>query len=391
MGAAPNDREKASALARLTGIVGSFGFASVLLLTLLLLTFVGTLEQSRMSLYDVQRKYFESLFLIADVGPVSLPLPGATLVLSLLALNLVVGGVARLRKRWTTAGILTAHLGILLLLGGALVESIASDKGQMTLHEGEASDEFRSYYEWELAVVERKPDGSASEFVVPYERLAGLREGDVLRAVNERLPFDVVVTGWTRNALPRAGRDGWVAEARPAAMDAERNIPAATVTLAIRSGGESPRALIWGAEEFPWAMRVRDRTFEVDLRTRRWEVPFTIRLNKFVHKEHPGTSMASEFSSYITKVENGVESDRHITMNAPLRHRGYTFYQSGWGPKEGSGPVFSTFAVVRNPSDRIPEIACWVIAAGLLFHFGWKVGRHIVAEARRRRPEGAKA
>jgi hypothetical protein len=75
-------------------------------------------------------------------------------------------------------------------------------------------------------------------------------------------------------------------------------------------------------------------------------------------------------------------------MNEPLRHRGYTFYQSGWGPEgsEEGTPRWSTFSVVRNPADRVPLIGCVVIAAGLLFHFGRKLVLHIgrMSEARAR-------
>jgi hypothetical protein len=72
-------------------------------------------------------------------------------------------------------------------------------------------------------------------------------------------------------------------------------------------------------------------------------------------------------------------------MNEPLRHEGYTFYQSSWGP-QGSSPdarLFSVFAVVNNPSDRVPLIACIIIALGLLYHFGLKLFRHVRAEARK--------
>jgi len=73
-------------------------------------------------------------------------------------------------------------------------------------------------------------------------------------------------------------------------------------------------------------------------------------------------------------------------MNEPFRHRGYTFYQSGWGPPNAAPgtPLFSTFSVVRNPSDRVPLIACLVIAAGMLLHFGRKLVLHVRSQARGR-------
>jgi hypothetical protein len=373
-------RPVATVLGRVVRFLGSFGLAVTLLLVLLLLTFLGTLEQAHMSLFDVQKKYFESLVLFVDAGPVSIPFPGASLVMGLLSLNLIVGGIIRIKKGWRTAWILVTHVGVLMLFAGGLVEALESDKGHLTLHEGESSDQFQSYFEWELAVRERKPDGSATELVVESDELMGLDPGDVLRAKHASLPFDVVLSGWVRNAEPRRGDRGWVARALDPEMEAERNLPAVTVSLT-PSQGAPVRSLVWGGEVKPWAVEVAGRVFEVDLRRRRWTMPFAIELREFVHEKHPGTSMPSRFSSYVTQTENGVETDRHITMNEPLRDRGYTLYQSGYGPKEGPGRVFSTFSVVQNPTDRVPWIAFVVMCVGLVVHFAMKLLRHLEAQA----------
>jgi hypothetical protein len=377
--------------------IGSFGAAVVLLLILFVLTLLGTLEQQYASLYDVQRKYFESLVLVHDFGPFSLPLPGASLVIGLLSVSLIVGGVIRLRKRTATLGVLVAHLGILLLFAGGLLETLASDKGQMTLYEGSSASHFQSYYEWEISLTERREVGAATEHVLGHDALGDLRPDDVARFTSARLPFDVKVSGWQRNAVPRAvgfvsgtGEvGGWVLEALPPAQEAERNVPGAYVTLVAKGGaaapgGVDPRGILWGGQSGPWVTTVGGRRFEVDLRTRRWQLPFSVTLDRFVHRRHPGTSMPSEFSSYVTQAKGGVSVERHITMNEPLRDQGYTLYQSGWGPQDApeGAPLFSTFSVVRNPADRVPLIACLVIAAGLLLHFGRKLFLHIQAQSR---------
>src|SRR5690242_4113601 len=82
-----------SAFARATKVFGGYGVAVVLLLVLFVLTLAGTLAQRDQSLYDVQRRYFDSLIAIVDVGPISLPLPGGALTLGLLGANLIVGGI----------------------------------------------------------------------------------------------------------------------------------------------------------------------------------------------------------------------------------------------------------------------------------------------------------
>jgi hypothetical protein len=392
-----------SALVRATRLVGSYGVAVVLLVVLFVLTLVGTFAQRDTSLYDVQRRYFDSVVAVVDVGPISIPLPGGALTLALLGANLVVGGVIRLRRRVATLGVLVAHLGILVLFGGSLVETLASEKGQMTLSEvapsgaaiaPDRSNRFRSYYEWELVVAERRAD-AVIEHVIPWGRLEGL-EGKTLHASASDLPFEVRVTGWTRNARPRRARSaseglhGWVLEALEPAKDAEQNVPGARVTLSPR-GGNEVSGLVFGGQAFAWSVDVAGATWEIDLRPRTWTLPFTLRLTRFVHETHPGTQMDKEFSSYVTKIEDGVERDVHITMNEPLRHRGYTFYQSGWGPPDAppGSPHYSTFAVVRNPSDRVPIYACLTIALGLLFHFGRKLVLYVTTTARSRSARAA--
>ncbi len=193
-------------LTRVVDVLSSYAMVIVLLLLLLVLTFFGTLEQAHTSLFDVQVKYFESWFVIHDLWFLSIPLPGATPVLVLLALNLVLGGVVRMRKRVSTVGVLVAHLGILVLLGGSYVEWLLSDKGQMTLYEGQASDEFASYHDWEIVVRERRDGGAATEWVLPAERLVGLASDDTVRFTHARLPFDVEVTGGSATSSRSARR-----------------------------------------------------------------------------------------------------------------------------------------------------------------------------------------
>ena len=82
----------------------SFGTVCVLLIFLFLLTLFGTLEQVEDGLYAVQKKYFESWFLVHDLGGVPIPLPGGVLCMGLVAWNLVAGGLVRIRQAGATVG-----------------------------------------------------------------------------------------------------------------------------------------------------------------------------------------------------------------------------------------------------------------------------------------------
>ena len=390
-------RPPQGAVERVLSFLGSFRLAVALLLLLLLLTALGTFAQAHMSLFDVQRKYFESLFFIEDFGPISIPLPGAGLVLAVLAQNLIVGGLLRIRYKVATLGVIVGHVGILVLLISGLVEALTSEKGVLTLYEGRQSSVFRSYYEWEVSVLERRPDGTAAEWVVPASELSGLDPDDVRRVKAPDLPFTLTLTGWQRNARPaRAaspaqGAGGWVAEAIAPAKEAEQNTPCVEVAVEVGDGRPAQRTLLWGGQPFAWAGSLGGRRFEVDLRKRTLPLPFSIRLDDFVHEKHPGTGMAKRFSSYVTQTEGRAERKAHVTMNEPLRTRGYTLYQSGWGPEDApeGAPLFSSFSVVRNPSDRWPIAACVIIFLGMLLHYSIRLARFLTAESRRQAQKGA--
>ena len=116
--------------------LASYGFAVILLLFLLILTYLGTIEQVEHGLYATQEKYFNSLFLIHEFGPVPVPLPGAYLLLILFSINLICGGILRAPKGWSHAGILIAHAGIILMLAGSFVTFKYSINGHLSLYEG---------------------------------------------------------------------------------------------------------------------------------------------------------------------------------------------------------------------------------------------------------------
>ena len=141
----------------LLGLFSSLGLSVVLLILLGLLTWLGTLEQVELGLYETQKKYFDSFFLVHHAGPLAVPLPGANLVMCLLFVNLLVGGMVRLRKGWEMTGILIVHGGIAFLLVAGFIKMYHSDDGHVTLFETQRSSYFQSYHRWELSISRMLP------------------------------------------------------------------------------------------------------------------------------------------------------------------------------------------------------------------------------------------
>ena len=410
---------------KLASAIGSFGFAVILLLFLLLLTWLGTLEQVEHGLFVVQKKYFEQLGLIHWTGeraitlpgsdepaftipPLPLPLPGVYLILMLLFVNLLIGGLVRIRKDRRTLGILITHLGMVLMLVAGFVKFQFSFEGNLGLWPGEQGAEFTSYHDWELVVREAVPEGVVREQVIPDTDWNDLARGKERRFTSDALPFDLTITRAFANCevVPKGPMftgdgpviDGYVVLKRPLEHEDEQNVPGLYVTCTEHATNQRTDAIVWGLEDFLelgkrhlgkpralFTLSAGGKEWLLDLRKKRYPLPFSVRLDKFDFGLHPGITTAKFFSSDVTKFDGGQQQAAKISMNEPLRHGGYTIYQGSYGPANlpTTAEHYSVFVVVSNPSDQWPKWSCYIIAVGLLLHFVRKLRRHVEAENRR--------
>lgn len=389
---APKAKQPAP-LERVLEVLGGYGLACTILLLLFLLTFLGTLEQTESGLFEVQKRYFESLFLVHWVADkIPIPLPGVFLLLIALTVNLVLGGLVRIRKSRHTAGVIVIHVGILMMLAAGFVKTYFSVDGHLTLFEHDASDEFVSYHEWEVAVWDASQRRDVQEFVISEDRFRGLDPaGERTVSIQDpALPLRLTFSRFVENAevLPAsvAGErqpavDGFAVRELKAEKENEQNLAA----LYVKAEGGA-EGILWGRARYPWLVEAGGKTWAVDLRRKRFKLPFTIVLDEFAHEMHPGTGMAKAFRSNVTKLEGGSTQHILIEMNEPLRHEGYTLFQASWGPANArpGDPLFSTFAVVRNPSDYWPLYSCIVVTVGLCLAFGQKLYGYIKAQQRKR-------
>ena len=84
----------------------------------------------------------------------------------------------------------------------------------------------------------------------------------------------------------------------------------------------------------------------VEYRPASRELPFAVKLLDFRKIDYPGTQMAAGFESdvQLTDPQRGVILMRKISMNNPLKYRGYSVFQSSYVP----GAVETTILSVRN-------------------------------------------
>jgi len=376
-------------------VLSSLATSVTLLVLLALLTWLGTLEQVEHGLFEVQKKYFESFFLLHDFGPFSLPLPGANLVMCVLFLNIIVGGIVRMRLRPGTYGVLVVHCGIVLMLVAGFVKAYFSQDGHVTLFEGQRSAYYDSYYRWELVIVEPLGGGRANEYVAKQEQFTDATGALPAHITCAALPFAIEVRHFMPNSRPMPKGpmfdvdvpvvDGVFLKSMPLQKEAEQNIAGLYVSALGTHDGTRQDGILWGAQSAPLTVSFGGKDYTLDLRHERYPMPFTIALEDFTKVDHPGTGMPKSFSSDVKVIENGSERALKISMNEPLRSEGLVVYQASWGPSTAKpgDPLFSTFAVVRNPADQYPLYSCIVIAIGLVLHFARKLVKHVKIEGQR--------
>jgi hypothetical protein len=398
-------------LAKIVAFLSSFGLATVVLALLLLITFLGTLEQAEYGLVASQARYFESFFVdridigaclralaIVDLGRFTLPLyilPGGYTLMAILFVNMFLGGIIRIRKSPKTIGVIISHFAILLMIAAGAVSYHFAIEGNMSLREGETSDEFLSFHDRVIEIEKVQADDKAkrSVLVIDESQYEDLGAGKGRTFTHESLPFDLMITNWKQHAQPKRDREGtrgdvidgyFIQEVSPvdesgSALADEQLASACVAIVKDKKGGEEQKGILWEFAAAPWTVTVGGDKYLISLVHRTYRLPFAIKLDKTEEEKHPGTRMARRFTSWVTKLEGGREEKRVITMNEPVRSEGYAVFQSTFssGEGEGNGVKSSGFMIVENPSDHWPLISCIIVAEGLLLHFLMMLGRFL--------------
>ncbi|WP_395753669.1 cytochrome c biogenesis protein ResB [Prosthecobacter sp.] len=398
--------------------LSSFGLATAVLVMLLILTFLGTLEQAEHGLVASQARYFESAFIdridigacwralafdgYYKLGNVTLPvyiLPGGYTLMAILFVNLLCGGIVRIRKSPKTIGVIISHFAILFMIAAGAVTHHYAIEGNLNLREGQTGDEFVSFHDRviEIEKVQADPAAKRSVLVIDESQYRDLSSGQGRTFTSDSLPFDLMIANWKKNAEPRRDADGSRSDSvdgyfiqemsildDAGAAKADEQLASACLAIAKpKNGGEEQKGILWEFAAAPWTVTVGQDKFLISIAHRSYKLPFAVRLEHTEEEKHPGTMMARRFSSKVTKISHGHEEMRMVTMNEPVRSEGYAVFQSTFssGEKEGTGIKSSGFMIVENPADHWPLISCIIVAEGLLLHFLMMLSRFLKVNA----------
>ncbi len=114
-----------------------------------------------------------------------------------------------------------------------------------------------------------------------------------------------------------------------------------------------------------------DVVYVVDFRNKRLELGFSLTLNDFQIGRYQGTMRASSYKSQVTVSDK--EGTVPISMNEPLKHRGFTFYQASFQEDPATGrPTVSVLSVNRDPGRWLKYLGSFLTVLGIIIMFYFK-------------------
>ena len=354
-----------------------FFYAGIWLIVLLVF---GTVDQKYIGLYLSQHKYFSSWFVWGV-------LPGGRLTMTVVFVNLLFKLIFNSPIRWNRVGTLITHGGMLLLLLGGFFTAYFSNEGSMPIPEGQTSSYYQDYHELEFAVIDKSPEDH--DAVIAFNS-AYIQDGAVIS--DPDFPFTITVKEYYRNIdiLRREpqvtdGVHGFAQrfEFKPKELETtfEQNMAGMVLDIQGLDEGKDGTYMVFQFMQVPQTVTAGGKQYVIDLRNKRYQLPFAVELIDFKKKEHPGTRIASHYSSLVNVVSGGIKREVLISMNEPLRNFDFTFYQASF--IEGQADETTVLAVVQNAGRNFPYISSCIMAFGLFVHLLIQVPRLIVRSKRK--------
>ncbi|HCD33260.1 MAG TPA: ResB protein required for cytochrome C biosynthesis [Phycisphaerales bacterium] len=345
----------------------------VVLIAGMMLVLAGTLAQTHMPIREAQKIYFQSFVVPIHLNNgMSIPvLPGGYTLGIIMIFNLTCAYLTTFKWSFKRMGILIMHSGILLLLLGQLFTDLYSVESQMVLNHGDAKNYTEALYDFELVLIDTSGKDVDRVYSIPQSKIA---TGNMI--ADSRLPIAISVKEFITNANLTMGVNTIATQgfgqrvqavpAPPVKGDDKRNLRCAYVDL-ISNGKSLGTWMLSTAFMKADQIEIDGKTYDIQMRHRRYMLPMTIQLQEFEHKRFTGTNVPAAFSSRVRLVDPVQHEDRMITisMNQPLRYAGKTFYQAGFANEDKT----TILQVVLNPAAMLPYIACILVTLGMTWHF----------------------
>ncbi len=356
-----------SKLQKINDFLSSAKLLHFTLPVLMVYLILGTVAQKYIGLYQASNIFFSApIIWVYD----SFPLPGMPVIVAMIFINLAFKIIFKSPWKRHNAGIILTHIGAMLLLLGGLFTALYSSEGYMDLAEGDVSAIVSDYHDREFVIVNESTD----EVVERYDH-AALYAGKELKF--NSFPIDVEILEYCQNCEITARPEEEKSPAHKSmsmhmklvAKEKEKNDEENFAGMAFSYGEGKFKQIHTILEEVPQHPRITidGVRYRFELRRAQRVLPFEVQLLDFKKENYPGTQMAKSYSSRVLVKDNGTSWESVISMNAPLRYKGYTFFQSSFA-RTRSGEDVSVLAVVWNAGRIFPYISGIVMCIGLLMH-----------------------
>ena len=221
------------------------------------------------------------------------------------------------------------------------------------------------YEQGNVVAFEPHPDGL--QYFVYTESKGGLSSEGVVKQ------GELIELGWMGLQL-RALRI--LPKARKTLKFTQQKYPSKRTTSALKfQFGEDEH---WMSLNSVMRLFDKNQMYMISWGNRRIDLGFEMILKNFEVGRYEGTMKAA---SYQSLVEVPGEGETLISMNEPLKYRGFTFYQASFEQDEAGTPTASILSVNYDPGRGLKYLGSLLIVLGsiMLFYFKKVKGRKKVA------------
>jgi hypothetical protein len=210
------------------------------------------------------------------------------------------------------------------------------------------------------------PDGD----VIKYEIHTARDPKNIKKGVAKA--GDTIQTGWMGELVVRLLKYIPHAKEQVTFVETDQATPLTTSSVLVEYQGDlkEPTTQHWVALNSMLKLFSDQAVYILAFANRRLPLDFNIKLEKFHVGRYQGTMTASSYESLVNVSD--IVGQKTISMNEPLKHAGFTFYQSSFSEDERGMPTASVLSVNKDPGRWVKYLGCLLIVFGSIHLFYFK-------------------
>jgi len=323
---------------------------------------IGTIAQKYIGLYEATKIFFANPILWA--GPI--PLPGMPIIIALIFINLSAKLIFKSPWKPEKIGIIITHIGAILLMVGGLFTALFSSESYMDLTLNEPKNTITDYHERKFVILDSQKN------IIFGKNQHHLSANQIINLPTHGITLTILETCRNCEIKKRIGatenHKGMAQHMMLTSKNLEHNNEEnmSGITFAIKTTeNEEIQTVLEDIPQNP-QITINKKTYTFALRKKQRTLPFKVELLDFKRQAYPGTNLAKSYESDVRITDGNLTWDSKISMNNPLRYKGYTFFQSSF--IETTQGQISVLAVVWNAGRSFPYISGLIMCLGMIVH-----------------------